>query len=66
MAIFQYVSRHHLGILKFGFLTVKKGQENQHASRTHGAKFGDARSNHCLHMAIFQFFKIVVATILDF
>jgi len=32
----------------------------------HGAKFADDRSNHCLDVALFRFFKMAAVAILDF
>jgi len=62
-SIFQDVGRHHLGISKFGFLTVRRvKRSNVHRS----AKLRDERPNHCLDMAIFRFFKMATAAILDF
>jgi len=45
------------------FLTVRQLKRNE---LRRYAKFGGNRSNHCRDMAIFRFFKMAAAAILDF
>ena len=60
---FSSCSRLDVGFLKFEILTV--GQLKNAELRRH-AKFGQNRSNRGQNMAIFRFFKMAAAAILDF
>jgi len=54
---------HHLGFLKFNFLTVGAVKRPVLHQRN---KFRKDRSNRCGYIAIFVIFKMAAAAILDF
>ena len=62
-SIFQDGSRHHLGFRNFKILTVRTFKGVELHLRT---KFCQNRSNRSQDMAIFRFFKMAAAAILDF
>ena len=63
ISIFQDGGRRHLGFLKFDILTVGRLKNAELRRR---AKFARNRSKRGRYMAIFEFFKMAAAAILDF
>ena len=66
LTVFKITVVHHLGFLKFKFLTVDSYDTHKRPIWHHCTKFRKDRSNHFEDVAIFVIFKIAAAAILDF